>query len=150
MPVRPRPSTSPRGHPVAWAWNGRQRRGRCSPAPIPPAPAAAPLSRTGQLEVDPETDSSGARFVTRTSVEAYYVGHRRASPRGDPAGVPVGEVARFAGLSERDVLDLVHDGVLEQVPGRRRREITIASLRCWLTMVHQPKDSSRHPARDDP
>ncbi|MDA8285612.1 MAG: site-specific integrase, partial [Actinomycetota bacterium] len=32
---------------------------------------AALLSRTGQLEVDPETDSSGARFVTRTSVDAY-------------------------------------------------------------------------------
>ena len=30
---------------------------------------AALLSRTGQLDVDPETDSSGARFVTRTSVE---------------------------------------------------------------------------------
>jgi hypothetical protein len=29
---------------------------------------AALLSCTGQLDIDPETDSSGARFVTRTSV----------------------------------------------------------------------------------
>ena len=94
---------------------------------------AALLSRTGQLDVDRETDSSAARFVTRTSVEAYWLDHRRAAPRGGPAGVPVGEVARFTGLAERDVLDLLHDGVLEQVPGRRSREVTTASLRTWLS-----------------
>ena len=38
---------------------------------------AALLSRTGQLEVDPETDSSGARFVTRVSVEGYWLNRRR-------------------------------------------------------------------------
>ncbi len=38
---------------------------------------AALLSRTGQLEVDPETDSSGARFVTRTSVQQYWLDRRR-------------------------------------------------------------------------
>jgi len=31
------------------------------------------LSRAGQLDVDPETDSSGARFVTRTSVERMRI-----------------------------------------------------------------------------
>jgi hypothetical protein len=42
---------------------------------------AALLSRTGQLDVDPETDSSGARFVTRTSVEAYRLERRRPTTR---------------------------------------------------------------------
>ncbi|MGH9081790.1 MAG: hypothetical protein ACRDWN_00455 [Acidimicrobiales bacterium] len=93
---------------------------------------AALLSRTGQLEVDPETDSSGARFVTRTSVGAYWLDHRRASSRGGPAGVPIREVARFTGLAERDVLDLLHDGVLQQATGRRAREVTVASLRTWM------------------
>jgi hypothetical protein len=93
---------------------------------------AALLSRTGRLDVDPETDSSGARFVTRTSVEAYWLDHRRASPRGGPAGVPVGEVARFTGKSSQAVMDLVSAGVLKQVAGRHRREITVTSLQGWL------------------
>ena len=40
---------------------------------------AALLSRTGQLEVDPETDSSGSRFVIRASVAGYWLHrhHRR-------------------------------------------------------------------------
>jgi integrase len=42
---------------------------------------AALLSRTGQLEVDPETDSSGARFVTRTSVQQYWLERRRPTTR---------------------------------------------------------------------
>ncbi|MDA8061017.1 MAG: hypothetical protein M0T80_01070, partial [Actinomycetota bacterium] len=93
---------------------------------------ASVLSRTGQLEIDPETDSSGARFVTRTSVEAYWLDGRRASPRGGPAGVPVCEVAHFTGKSEQAIMDLVRVGVLTQIPGRRRGEITTASLRTWL------------------
>ena len=48
---------------------------------------AALLSRTGQLEVDPETDSSGARFVTRTSVQQYWLERRRPTSRvGDGRG----------------------------------------------------------------
>jgi len=38
---------------------------------------AALFSRDGQLEVDPETDSSGALFVTRVSVEGYWLNRRR-------------------------------------------------------------------------
>jgi hypothetical protein len=37
--------------------------------------SAALLSRTRQLEVDPGTDSSGARFGTRASVDAYWPHH---------------------------------------------------------------------------
>ena len=37
--------------------------------------SAALLSRTRQLEVDPVTDSSGARFGTRASVDAYWPHH---------------------------------------------------------------------------
>jgi hypothetical protein len=50
---------------------------------------AALLSRTGQLEVDPETDSSGARFVTRTSVDAYRTRrHGRRPARRREVGEP--------------------------------------------------------------
>jgi len=41
---------------------------------------AALLSRTGQLEVDPEIDSSGARFVTRRSVEAHMTRRHGGRP----------------------------------------------------------------------
>jgi integrase len=99
---------------------------------------AALLSRTGQLQVDPETDSSGARFVTRTSVEAYWLDHRRASPRGGPGGVAVGEVARFTGTSEQAIVDLVRSGVLVQMPGTRRRTITAGSLQAWLAGTDRP------------
>lgn len=93
---------------------------------------AALLSRTGQLEVDSDTDSSGARFVTRTSVEAFWLRHRRANARGGPAGVPLSEVARFTGRSDQAVMDLVNAGLLQQVAGRHRREITVTSLQGWL------------------
>jgi integrase len=99
---------------------------------------AALLSRTGQLEVDPETDTSGARFVTRTSVEAYWLDHRRASARGGPGGVPVGEVARFTGTSEQAIVDLVRSGVLVQMPGTRRRTVTAGSLQAWLAGADRP------------
>ena len=96
------------------------------------------LSRTGQPDVDPESDSSGARFVTRTSVEAYWLDQRRASARGGPGGVPVGEVARFTGRSEQAVMDLVRAGVLVQMPGTRRRTITVGSLQAWLAGTDRP------------
>jgi hypothetical protein len=33
------------------------------------------LVKRGDLDVDPETDSSGARFISRASVERYWVAH---------------------------------------------------------------------------
>jgi integrase len=62
---------------------------------------AALLSRTGQLEVDPETDSSGARFVTRTSVEAYRFHRRRGALLAAPADVQsLPTSSKVAGPSE--------------------------------------------------
>jgi hypothetical protein len=56
------------------------------------------MARRGELEVDPETDTSGARFVTRYSVEAAWMARQeRRKPKTGPAAVPVAEVARFTG-----------------------------------------------------
>jgi predicted site-specific integrase-resolvase len=93
------------------------------------------LIKRGQLDLDPETDSSGARFVTRASVERYW------SERGGvplayheaAAAVPIAEVARFTGASTSELMDLVRQGVLEQIPGRRRCELTATSLRSWMS-----------------
>jgi integrase len=91
------------------------------------------LSRNGDLEVDPETDSSGARFVTRRSVEAAWVTRKAKTTRSDPVeAVPVSEVARFTGHSTRELMDLVRAGVLQQVPGRQKAALTADSLRVWM------------------
>ena len=97
---------------------------------------AGVLSRTGQLEVDPETDSSGARFVTRASVGRCWIARRARTKHGNPetqTAVPVAEVARFTGRTTREILDLVRAGDLEQLPGRRYCEITASSLQSWLS-----------------
>jgi hypothetical protein len=93
------------------------------------------LVKRGDLDLDPETDSSGAKFVTRASVKHCWIARnattkRRASQA--PVGVPIADVARFAGHSTRDLMDLVRAGVLEQVPGRRACRLTPASLVAWL------------------
>jgi integrase len=99
------------------------------------AGTAGLLARRGDLSVDPETDSSGAIFVTRASVEQCWIA--RATPRQRRAqvqpGMPIAEVSRFTGHSTRELMDLVRAGVLEQVPGRRACELTAASLRLWLS-----------------
>ena len=92
------------------------------------------LSRTGQLEVDPETDSSGARFVMRASVERYWltrIGAKRCG-RQPAAAVPLAEVARFTGETPRALTALVRTGTLEQTPGQRAAQITATSLRAWM------------------
>ncbi|MDA8358319.1 MAG: site-specific integrase [Actinomycetota bacterium] len=91
------------------------------------------LSR-GELELDPETDTSGARFVTRTSVEQCSSARsattrRRVEPT---TTVPFAEVMAITGLGRRAGVDLVRQGALEEVPGRRSTcEITTASLQAW-------------------
>jgi integrase len=98
------------------------------------ASTAGLLAKRGDLVVDPETDSSGAIFVTRESVERCWVG--RATPRQRRAqtqpGVPIAEVTRFTGHSTTEIMDLVRAGALEQVPGRRACQLTPASLRAWM------------------
>ncbi|MGH8995216.1 MAG: hypothetical protein ACRDYB_04155, partial [Acidimicrobiales bacterium] len=104
------------------------------------------LVKRRDLDLDAETDSSGAKFVTREAVERCWIGRnaktkRRAS--SEPVGVPVAEVARFTGHSTRELMDLVRAGVLEQVPGRRACQLTPASLRSWIRTTpgsHQERD----------
>jgi integrase len=95
---------------------------------------AALLSRTGQLDVDPETDSSGARFVTRPSVQQCWLDRQSStrSRRRAELAVPLVEVARFTGESPKKIVDLVRTGVLEQGRSSEAPTVTIASLRAWL------------------
>jgi hypothetical protein len=51
----------------------------------------------------------------------------------DQATVPLADVIRFTGRSQTELLDLVRAGVLEEVPGRGKCELTAASLRSWMT-----------------
>jgi hypothetical protein len=95
---------------------------------------AALLSRTGQLDIDPETDSSGARFVTRTSVQQCWLDRQLSTrPRADTgSGVPIVEVARFTGQTTGELTELVQTGALEEVPGRRGRQVSVRSLLAWM------------------
>ena len=100
------------------------------------------LIARGELDVDPETDSSGLRFVTQASVKRYWISHheaKRRSARPD-AAVPLAEVARFTGETPRALMDLVRAGVLEQVPGRRAAQLTATSLRAWMAS-REPNDA---------
>jgi hypothetical protein len=93
------------------------------------------LAQRGELELDPESDTSGARFVSRASVQACWIARNEAKRRKvlPVATVPFAEVVRFTGLGRRDVVDLVRQGLLEELPGRRTTcEITTASLESWL------------------
>lgn len=91
------------------------------------------MAKKGELEIDPETDTSRACFVTRASVEAAWVARQgRRKYRKAVAAVPVAEVARFTGCSTTQLVDLVKAGVLDQLPGRRKVLLSAASLRAWM------------------
>jgi integrase len=92
------------------------------------------LAESGKLELETESDTSGARFVTRASVDAHWLARSGATRRKaeSVATVPFTEVVRFTGLGRRAVVDLVRAGVLEEVSGRRKMcEITRSSLERW-------------------
>jgi hypothetical protein len=96
---------------------------------------AALLVKRGDLDLDSETDSSGAKFVTRASLKRCWIARnaaRRRRASQAPVGVPIAEVARFTGHSTRELMDLVRAGVLEQVSGRRACQLTPESLRAWM------------------
>lgn len=95
---------------------------------------AALMSCAGQLDVDPETDSSGARFVTGASVqECWLARHDQKRRRARPtATVPLAEVARFTGESESCLVDLVRTGVLHGAGAGRGSHITVSSLKFWM------------------
>jgi integrase len=107
------------------------------------ASTASLLARRGDLVVDPETDSSGAVFVSRESVEQCWIA--RAIPKRRRAqtqpGVPIAEVSRFTGHRTRELMDLVRAGVLEQVPGRRACQLTSTSLAAWIASQAIERDS---------
>jgi hypothetical protein len=93
------------------------------------------MVKRGDLDLDPETDSGGARFVTRASVEEVRAA-RSGTPRHEPrdsATVPLAEVIRFTGRSRTELLDLVHAGILEQAAGRGSCRLTATSLQSWVT-----------------
>ena len=90
---------------------------------------AALMSRTGQIDVDPETDSSGSRFVTRTSVDVCWL-DRRGTRSGT---IAIDEVVRYAGVPRGGITDLIRTGVLEQVTSTKELQITVSSLRIWLS-----------------
>jgi hypothetical protein len=107
------------------------------------------LAERGDLDVDPETDSSGLRFVTRASVKQYWIAHHEAKrrPAQPVVAVPVAEVARFTGETSRALMDLVRAGVLEQIPGRRSAQLTATSLRTWMA-GRDPDDAVRPASLD--
>ena len=92
------------------------------------------MAKRGEIEVDPETDSSNALFVTRMSVEACMPLRVSEYTRAktDRSPVPLADVVLFTGYSRTELLDLVQAGVLEQIPGRGVCELTAASLRSWM------------------
>jgi integrase len=94
------------------------------------------MAANGDLELDPETDTSGARFVTRASVEKCWIARSQTWQRRKietTAAVPFAEVVRFTGLGRRCVVDLVRAGVLKEAAARSSHcEITAASLNAWL------------------
>jgi hypothetical protein len=58
--------------------------------------------------------------------------------------VPIAEVARSTGCSTTELMDLVRQGVLEQIIGRRRCELTAASLREWMASRDVPDESAAY------
>ena len=93
------------------------------------------LAKRGELHVDGETDSSGARFVTRASVEQCRTVRfsDQLPAKRDGATVSLADVVRFTGRSQIELLDLVRAGVLEEVSGRGACQLTAESLRTWMT-----------------
>jgi hypothetical protein len=94
------------------------------------------MAKRGELDVDPETDNSNARFVTRASVEECRIARSGDSlgRRLEQATVLLADVVRFTGRSRIELLDdLVRAGVLEEVPRRGTCELTVSSLRAWVT-----------------
>ncbi len=91
-------------------------------------------AKRGELDIDPETDSSKARFVTRASVEEYRIARSGDSPRRrlEETTVPLADVIRFTGRSRVELLDFVRAGILEEVPGRGTCRLTASSLRAWM------------------
>ena len=90
------------------------------------------MAKRGELDVDPETDSSGARFVTRASVEKCRIAVSEIRQRGSsirkPCRSPTSPNSPAAAGSRYSTF---HAPVLEEVPGLGKCELTAESLHTW-------------------
>lgn len=82
----------------------------------------------GLLNVDPETDSSGHRFVTRESVARHQATEEATSPRT----LSWEDAGRLMGRSVHQVRQLVKAGELETLKVGRRVEPTAAGVAQWM------------------
>jgi excisionase family DNA binding protein len=122
-----------------------QHRVRCLHERAMPLPeAAAALQRSerrtrevanaGGLEVDPETDASGVRFVTRRSVQRLLDGAAQPDVATRPADtLSLQEIGERTGLSRTQVKRLIDAGHLEAVANGRSLTVTTPSLVRWAT-----------------
>jgi hypothetical protein len=83
------------------------------------------------LETDPETDSSGARFVTRTSLERALEERSPRPPRPNSDTMSFADVIVLTDLGRRQLRDLIAAGHLVSVKTGRESAITVVSLRAW-------------------
>jgi integrase len=88
--------------------------------------------QAGELEEDPETDPSRARYVTRTSVEALRAARsRRGPPIVETDVLPLSAVAHMTGLKTAQISELIGRGILRRSDIGRRSHVTTESLRSW-------------------
>jgi hypothetical protein len=92
------------------------------------------MAINGELEFDPETDTSGARFVTQDSVARCWIARNdKKGHRGPVATIPFSDVVRFTGLGRRAVVDLIRAGILQEDPGHRGSSaVTTSSFQNWF------------------
>ena len=83
----------------------------------------------GELELDAETDTSGAQFVTLESIEA--VNGRGTATDGD--WLSLDDVCSITGFRATELLGLLRAGHLEQRAGRATVAISRRSLVQWAT-----------------
>jgi integrase len=108
------------------------------------------MALNGDLEVDSETDTSGARFVTRSSVVKCWIARNETNDRKAVPTVPFADVVRFTGLGRRAVIDLIRAGILQEDPGRRGScAVTTRSFENWFG-TEQLDESVRSSPSDMP
>jgi hypothetical protein len=88
--------------------------------------------QAGQLQEDPDTDPSGARYVTLASVEALIASRaRRTPPTAGTDVLSLATVARVTGLSQGQISELALQRVLQRRDIGRRFHVTTEILQHW-------------------
>lgn len=92
------------------------------------------LLARGALTADGERDSSGQRFVTRLSVEAWaaHRSRRTVSPPSEPS-ITVDALHAVAGRSTRSLMTLARTGQLVLVDGRAPYRVSLKSVEAWAS-----------------